>query len=147
MEQRISMIGLGTLDLKRAKAFYEALGWKAIEHEHGENIVFFQCGDLVFSLYPRDLLAEDAGVENSDAKNFSGMTLAYNVRSKDDVHDAIERAKKAGAKILKEPQDVFWGGYHAYFQDTEGHTWEVAFNPFTLPDAQGRFIMEGCDKE
>ena len=142
MKQRVSIITLGIEDIPRSRAFYEVLGWKPIKHEHGGSIVFFQCGGMVVALYPRHLLAEDAGVSPDKKDQFSGITLAYNVNSKEEVHETIEQARKAGAKILKEPQDVFWGGYHGYFADPDGHLWEVAHNPFTLVDDQGRFIME-----
>ena len=72
------------------------------------------------------------------------ITLAYNVNGKEEVHATVEQARKAGAKILKEPQDVFWGGYHSYVADPDGHLWEIAFNPFTLIDDKGRFLMEAC---
>jgi len=60
---------------------------------------------------------------------FSGITLAYNVSTKDEVHEIIELARKAGAKIEKEPKEVFWGGYHAYFSDPDGYYWEIAYSP------------------
>lgn len=144
MDQRVSIITLGVADLPESRAFYEAMGWKPVKHEHGESIVFFQCPGMVIALCPRDLLAQDAGVPAAKTDAFSGVTLAYNVNTKDEVHDMAEQARKAGAKILKEPQDVFWGGYHSYFADPDGHLWEVAFNPFAPLDDQGRFIMEGC---
>lgn len=145
MDQRVTIITLGVKDIPKSRAFYESLGWKPVKTEHGDSIVFFQCGGMVVALYPRDLLAEDAGVPAAKTDAFSGVTLAYNVNAKDEVHAAVEQARKAGAKILKEPQDVFWGGYHSYFADPDGHLWEIAFNPFTLVDDEGRFIMEGSE--
>jgi len=144
MDQRVSIITLGVSDIKKSREFYKALGWKPVEHEHGESIVFFQCGGMVVALYPRELLAEDAGVSPAKNDEFSGITLAYNVNGKEEVHATVEQARKAGARILKEPQDVFWGGYHSYIADPDGHLWEIAFNPFTLIDDKGRFIMEAC---
>lgn len=143
MKQRVSLITLGVEDIKKSRDFYKALGWKPVEHEHGESVVFFQCLGMVLALYPHDLLADDAGVAPAKNNGFSGITLAYNVNSNEEVHEVIEQARKAGAKILKEPQDVFWGGYHSYFADPDGHLWEIAFNPFTRVDEQGRFIMQG----
>lgn len=145
MDQRVSIITLGVSDIKKSREFYKALGWKPVQHEHGESIVFFQCGGMVVALYPRELLAEDAGVSPAKNDEFSGITLAYNVNGKEEVHATVEQARKAGAKILKEPQDVFWGGYHSYIADPDGHLWEIAFNPFTLIDDKGRFMMEKCD--
>lgn len=142
MRQRISMITLGVEDIKKSRAFYKALGWKPVQHEHGDDIVFFQCGGMVLGLYPRDLLAQDAGISPVKKDRFSGVTLAYNVNSQEEVREITEQARAAGADIIKKPQGVFWGGYHSYFADPDGHLWEVAHNPFTQVDAQGRFIME-----
>ncbi len=145
MDQRVSIITLGVADIKKSHEFYKALGWKPVEHEHSESIVFFQCLGMVVALYPRELLAVDAGVSSAKNDEFSGITLAYNVNGKEEVHATVEQARKAGAKILKEPQDVFWGGYHSYVADPDGHLWEIAFNPFTLIDDKGRFMMGKCD--
>jgi uncharacterized glyoxalase superfamily protein PhnB len=84
---------------------------------------------MLLSLYPRDLLAEDALVP-SDGNGFSGMTLAYNVKTREEVDEIIKILHQAGVKITKEPQDTFWGGYDAYFQDPDGYLWEIAWNPF-----------------
>lgn len=135
LEQRISFITIGVKEIQKARTFYETLGWKAIKHTHGEDIVFFQCNGLVLSLYPRDLLAKDIQIQDINSKSFSGLTLAYNVREKGEVQQIIEEVKRAKGRILKEPQEVFWGGYHAYFSDLDDYIWEVAYNPFiTLKD-------------
>ena len=130
MEPRISMITLGVKDIQKSFDFYSRiLGFpseKGIEHE---AVAFFQLNHLMLSLYPVDKLAEDALVPN-DGSGFSGMTLAYNVNSKEEVDSTIKSIRAAGGKISKEPQDVFWGGYHAYIQDPDGYSWEVAWNPF-----------------
>ena len=69
------------------------------------------------------------------------ITLAYNVKTKDEVNEIIEIARKAGAAIVKEPQDVFWGGYHAYFSDSDGYYWEVAWGPMLNYDEQGMLVL------
>ncbi|HPR78366.1 MAG TPA: VOC family protein, partial [Candidatus Limiplasma sp.] len=71
------------------------------------------------------------------APGFGGITLAYNVPSDADVRATVELARGAGAKIVKEPQPVFWGGYHAYFADPDGYYWEVAHNPGWELDENG----------
>ena len=75
------------------------------------------------------------------ANGFAGITLAYNVEHKEDVEKVIEMARKAGAKIVKEPQNVFWGGYHAYFADLDGYYWEVAWGPDFKFDDNGMLIF------
>ncbi|MDR1093023.1 MAG: VOC family protein, partial [Clostridiales bacterium] len=90
---------------------------------------FFNTTGTKFELYPIQGMAEDLNAENPPkiATGFAGFTLAYNVKSKREVLETIEIARKAGAVIAKEPQSVFWGGYHAYFADPDGYYWEVAY--------------------
>jgi len=85
---------------------------------------------MILALYPKDKLAEDACVPN-DGSGFSGMTLAHNVKTKEEVDAIIEKLRIAGVKITKEPQDTGWGGYDAYFQDMDDYLWEIAWNPFS----------------
>lgn len=126
MEQRVSVVTLGVRDLARARAFYEALGW-VTRAKPDDDVAFFRAGGLVFALWGRDLLAEDSGVE--DGGGWGGVTLSHNVRSPEDVDAVIEEARRAGADIVREPGETFWGGYSAAFTDPEGHPWEVAHNP------------------
>ena len=126
MEQRVTLITLGVRDLAGARAFYETLGW-VTRAKPDDDVVFFQAGGLVFALWGRDQLAEDSGVE--DAGGWGGVTLAHNVRSPGEVDSVIEEARGAGADIVREPAETFWGGYSAAFVDPEGHAWEVAHNP------------------
>ena len=140
MEQRVSLITLGVADLGRSLRFYEALGWKRGNRDDG--VVFFQLPGAIFALWPRASLAEDAKVADTGAA-FSGMTLAYNARSKADVDAVLAEAKAAGAKILKPAEDVFWGGYSGYFADPDGHVWEVAWNPGWSLDEAGRVSLSG----
>jgi uncharacterized protein len=126
VEQRLSLITLGVRDLARARAFYEALGW-VTRAKPEDDVVFFQAGGLVVALWDRGSLAEDSGVE--DAGGWGGVTLAYNVRSPEEVDAVTEEARRAGANIVREPAETFWGGYSAVFIDPDGHPWEVAHNP------------------
>lgn len=140
MEQRVSVITLGVSDLARARAFYEALGWRSNSPPEIE-VVFFQAGGLVFALWDRHKLAEDSGVELG--RGYGGVTLAYNVRSRQEVDAIIAVARNAGATITREPGETFYGGYSGVFADADGYPWEVAYNPrwtlgpdgaVTLPD-------------
>jgi uncharacterized protein len=132
MEQRVSLATLGVRDLARARAFYEGLGWTTRAGPE-DDVVFFQTGGMVIALWDRARLAEDSGVE--DGGGWGGVTLAHNVRSSEDVDAVIEEARGAGADIVREPAETFWGGYSAAFVDPEGHAWEVAHNPrWTIRD-------------
>ena len=88
----------------------------------------FEMGGGVLALYPRQLLAEDAKLDPAGSA-FGGITLAQNVSTKAEVDAALKAAERAGAKIMKPAQDVFWGGYSGYFADPDGNPWEVAWNP------------------
>jgi catechol 2,3-dioxygenase-like lactoylglutathione lyase family enzyme len=132
MEQRVSLITLGVSDLARARRFYEALGWKT-GAAPADDVVFFQTGGMIVALWGRDQLAEDSGV--ADGGGWGGMTLAYNVRSPEEADAVIEEARRAGARIAREPAKTFWGGYSGVFVDPDGHPWEVAHNPhWTIHD-------------
>jgi uncharacterized protein len=135
VEQRVSLITLGVEDLARARAFYEALGWKT-GATPAEDVVFFQAGGMIVGLWGRDQLSEDSGVE--DLGGYGGVALAYNGRDRQEVDAVIEEARAAGATIAREPGEAFWGGYTAVFVDPDGHPWEVAHNPHWTVDDEGR---------
>jgi len=126
VEQRVSLITLGVRDLARAKAFYEALGWTTGAAPE-DDVVFFPAGGMVVALWDRGSLAENSGVE--DSGGWGGVTLAHNVRSPAEVDAVVQEARAAGANIVREPGETFWGGYSAAFTDPDGHTWEIAHNP------------------
>jgi len=131
VEPRISIITLGVDDLSRSFEFYtDGLGLTpADDGSPDDGIVFFQLNPhLKLALYPWDKLAEDVGCP-ADGEGFRGVTVAHNVREHDQVDEVIEQARDAGANIVKEPEEVFWGGYSGYFADPDDHLWEVAFNP------------------
>ena len=132
MEQRVSLLTLGVSDLKRARVFYEALGW-ATGAAPEDDVVFFQAGGAVLALWDRERLAEDSGV--TDGGGWGGVTLAHNVRSPAEVDEVMAQAEAAGAAIPRSAGETFWGGYSGVFVDPDGHPWEVAHNPhWTLRD-------------
>ena len=126
MEQRLSLVTLGVSDVGRARAFYEALGWRT-NAAPADDVVFFQAVGMIVALWSRKQLAEDSGVE--DGGGWGGVTPAYNTRSQEEVDAVIEEARAAGALIAREPAATFWGGYSGVFVDPDGHPWEVAHNP------------------
>jgi uncharacterized protein len=131
VDQRISVVTLGVDDLPRARAFYEALGWRGQEVE---ETVFFQAGPVALVLWGRGKLAADSGVPGL-GKGFDGVTLAQNVRSSAEVDEIVAAARGAGATVTREPAPTFYGGYAGVFLDPDGHAWEIAYNPgFALAD-------------
>ncbi len=128
MEARIHFITLGVRDLANAVRFYrDDLGFP-LSPASVDDVAFFRLGGIVLALYPWDKLAADATVPAA-GNGFRGVTLAHNVRQKEDVARLLALAAAAGGKVVKPAQDAFWGGYYGYFADPEGHLWEVAWNP------------------
>ena len=142
MQPRLTLVTLGVADVARARAFYEALGFKA-SSDSNRSVTFFDAGGVVLALFGRAALAEDAHVANTDA-GFSGVTLAHNVSSDADVDRVLADAVDAGATLLKPGQKVFWGGYSGYFSDPDGHLWEVAHNPFWPLSEDGQVVLPGA---
>ncbi len=136
---RISILCLGVRNMEESITFYrDGLGFKTDEHRNSPSVIFFNTTGTKLELYPLDLLAKDIDENNPPeiSSSFAGITLAYNVKDKGEVSIVMERARKAGAVIRKEPQDVFWGGYHGYFSDPDGYFWEVAWGPNFIFDDQ-----------
>ena len=128
MEPRISIITLGVNDLQRSVEFYrDGLGLPLFD-ENTESIAFFKNSGTWLALYPREALADDIGIA-TEGSGFSGVTLAHNVRTREEVDSLLDIAVSAGATLVKSAQDTFWGGYSGYFSDPEGYLWEIAWNP------------------
>ncbi len=140
MEQRVSLVTLGVEDLARARAFYEALGWRS-GAAPADDVVFFQAGGMIVALWGREQLSEDSTVE--DRGGYGGVTLAYNTRGPEEVDAVIDQARAAGAQIGREPAETFWGGYSGVFIDPDGHPWEVAHNPHWSVGEDGSVRLGG----
>jgi catechol 2,3-dioxygenase-like lactoylglutathione lyase family enzyme len=134
VEPRFTFITLGVDDLESSLKFYRdglGLATKGIvgrEFEHGAVVFFDFEGGMKLALYSRDNLAHDAQTARTSPSP-TEFSIGHLVSSRDQVDAIMEQAKRAGAKIVKPPQDAFWGGYHGYFQDPDGHLWEIAWNP------------------
>ncbi|MDF3414270.1 VOC family protein [Sulfitobacter sp. M57] len=140
MQQRVSLITLGVRDIAVMSAFYDALGWHRVDTQDG--VIAYDLIGQTLGLYPVEKLAEDIGLDVNKLGQ-GALTLGHNVAEKTEVAVVLEAAKAAGATILKPAADVFWGGHHGYFQDPEGHIWEVAHNPFSPLRDDGAFRWNG----
>lgn len=139
MKPHLTVITLGVDDLEHAVAFYrDGLGWptKGIIGAELDNgaVAFFNLQDgLKLALWPRRSLAADTGLpllsSTAQASSALEISLGHNVNTRDEVNAVMELATQAGARIVKPAQDTFYGGYAGYFQDPDGHVWEVVFNP------------------
>lgn len=137
MQARISVITLGVASLERAVHFYRdglGLPTKGIvgtEFENGAVAFFDLAAGLKLALWPTTSLAHDTGLTHSS--HSGAVSIGHNVMSKAEVDDVMAQANAAGATIVKPAKDTFWGGYAGYFQDLDGHLWEVVWNPQLLP--------------
>jgi catechol 2,3-dioxygenase-like lactoylglutathione lyase family enzyme len=133
MKPRISMITLGVGNLERSVQFYEQ-GLKLPKMASEPSIAFFTLRGTWLGLYPRHKLAEDATLKDQPTTNaFPGFTLAHVMPSETAVDQLMDQVLSAGAKLIKKPQPVFWGGYSGYFADPDGYLWEIAYNPYFWP--------------
>lgn len=138
MKPRITLLTLGVDDLDRALAFYrDGLGLSTPgivgkEFEHGAVAFFELQSGLQLALWARASIAHDTGLSESP-RSPTDFTIGHNVRSPDEVDAVMGQAERAGATVVKPAGKTFWGGYAGYFQDPDGHLWEVAWNPAMLP--------------
>jgi catechol 2,3-dioxygenase-like lactoylglutathione lyase family enzyme len=134
MKPRITVITLGVDNLERSLKFYrDGLGFPTqgnigTEFEHGAVAFFDLQNGLKLALWPRSSIAHDSKIP-LQAPSATEFTIGHNVGSKKEVDEVMEQANRAGAKIIKPASDTFWGGYAGYFQDPDGHLWEIAWNP------------------
>lgn len=134
MKPRVTVITIGVDNLERSLAFYrDGLGFPTPgiigkEFEHGAAVFLELQPGLKLALWPRASIAHDTGVARG-AASATEFTLGHNVASKAAVDAVMEQARKAGATIVKQAHDTFWGGYGGYFQDPDRHLWEIAWNP------------------
>ena len=138
MQARIAVLTIGVDDLEASLKFYrDGLGLPTEgivgrEFEHGAVAFFDLQPGLKLAIFSRRDLAHDAGLPMS-APSPTEFSIGHNVGSPEEVDDVIEQAIRAGARLVKPAQKTFWGGYGGYFQDPDGHLWEIIFNPALLP--------------
>ncbi len=139
MEPRFAILTLGVDDLERAYEFYhDGLGFpsKGIvgkEFEHGDVAFFEMKNGIMFALYARENLARDAAVPAA-SRSSTEFSIGYNVRGESEVDSVLTQAEQAGGKIVKPGRKAFWGGYHGYVSDPDGHLWEILWSPQQLPE-------------
>jgi catechol 2,3-dioxygenase-like lactoylglutathione lyase family enzyme len=134
MKPRITVVTIGVDDLERSVRFYrdglglQTKGIVGTEFEHGAVAFFDLERGLKLALWPRESLAHDSRLAQAQP-SATEFSLGHNVSSRDEVDTVMEQARIAGAVIVKPAQPTFFGGYAGYFQDPDGHLWEIAWNP------------------
>ena len=134
MHPHITLLTLAVDDLDRALRFYRdglGLPTKGIvgtEFEHGAVAFFELQPGLKLAVWPRKSLAHDTGITQA-APSATEFSIGHNVGSREEVDAVMQQAAAAGATIVKPAVEAFWGGYSGYFQDPDGHLWEIAWNP------------------
>jgi len=138
MKPRISVLTLGVSDLERSLAFYrDGLGLPTDgivgrEFAHGAVAFFDLAGGLKLAIWKQDDISHDSGLPKRPASS-TAFTIGHNVLHREEVEETMAAAQRAGARIVKDAQDTFYGGYAGYFCDPDGHLWEVVWNPEMLP--------------
>jgi uncharacterized protein len=133
------MVTLGVADVARSTRFYESLGWRRSPASQS-SITFFVMEGSALALYERGALADDA-VTDPEGAGFRAVTLATNYDSPADVDAVFAEWVTAGARPVKSPQPVEWGGYSSYVADPDGHLWEIAHNPYSPNGPDGRMQL------
>lgn len=145
MEQRLTVVTLGVRDLARARAFYEALGWRPSLAKPA--MVYFVTGTTAVALCERAALAADAGLPWSapprSGDEHPGVTFSHNVRRASEVEALLDASETAGGRVVKPAGRAAWGGWHGYFADPDGHVWEVCHNPKWPLDDDGALRVGG----
>tara|TARA_Y100000589_G_scaffold282021_3_gene279303 strand:- start:5917 stop:6453 length:537 start_codon:yes stop_codon:yes gene_type:complete len=139
LRPNISFVTLGVEDLQRSRDFYRAMGLE--EHSRSnEHVAFFDLGGQLLALFPRTALATDVGVPAGSTAGLT-TTLSQNVRERKDIDRLLQHAAECGGRVLKEASSPPWGGVRGYFADPDGFTWEIAWNPATVIDENGRVYL------
>jgi catechol 2,3-dioxygenase-like lactoylglutathione lyase family enzyme len=140
MKPRVTVITVGVDDLEKSLRFYrDGLGLPTQgiigkEFEHGAVAFFDLQAGLKFAIWPRNSISHDSGIPLG-VPSRTEFTIGHNVMSKEEVDAVMAQAGKAGAIIVKQAHDTFWGGYAGYFEDPDHHLWEVVWNPqFEIPE-------------
>lgn len=137
MKQNVHFITVATADLDAARRFYTALGWQPHLDVPGEIIFYQVAPGLLLGLFDAGKFTEDLGL-GADHSRVSGLTLAHNVDSQDDVRDLASRMEQAGANVLTPPRPGAFGGvFHALVEDPNHVIWEIAHNPAWRIDDDG----------
>ena len=134
MKARITVLTIGVADLEKSVRFYrDGLGLPTQgiigqEFEHGAVAFFDLQNGLKLALWPRSSIAYDTQIPLQEP-SATEFTIGHNVSSKAEVDSVMNQAKSAGAILIKPAENTFWGGYAGYFQDPDGHVWEIVWNP------------------
>lgn len=139
MRQKLNLIKLGVKDFEKSLQFYKNLGWKKSDKSM-EEMAFFMLNGIILGLHPIHELEKDTGLKYRQS-DFSGLTISFNAKSKLEVDEIIKEIDEIGGEIIREPQDVYWGGYNAYFKDLDGYLFEVAYNPLWSFDENDNIIL------
>ncbi|SFC69499.1 hypothetical protein SAMN04488102_11922 [Alkalibacterium subtropicum] len=142
---RINLVTVGVEDMSRSLTFYKAIGFETPETSASPPIVFFDNEGSKLELFPLSELQKDIDPDDppkTSRGNFSGITFACNMKTKAEVDEMMVQVEKAGGKVVKQPQTVFWGGYSGYFMDPDGYYWELAYSDDWQFDDRNMLIID-----
>lgn len=129
----VSFVTIGCRDLDAIREFYRfAFGWQSLEKY--KSIAMYSMSGFMLAFYPDQELANDIGIPRDNqlrlnGSAYKGFALAVNLKSRNEVDAEFNRLRRLNVAIMKEPEEVFWGGYRGYIMDIENNPWEIVFNP------------------
>ncbi|GAB2762645.1 VOC family protein [Salinifilum aidingensis] len=144
MDQRTHVITLATDDLHAARSFYvDGLDWQPALDVPGEIIFFQTAPGMLLGLFDTEQFHGDIG-SATPGTGATGISLAHNVDSTEEVDATVRAAVEAGGTLVKTPQRANFGGYHGHVTDPNGVLWEICHNPWLrfAPDGTAEFLAE-----
>lgn len=149
----ISIITLGVRDLETSVAFYEALGWESSPDSDGA-CHFMLSTNVVLGLLPHSKLAHEMLMTVEPIPQYTGLLLAVNGASAEEVDALYERALAAGGTSQQKPIWKDWDGndgYSGFVLDPDGYCWEIAYAPALRIGEDNRLlpttVQEAKEKE
>ncbi|WP_116453599.1 VOC family protein [Blastococcus litoris] len=111
-------------DLPRARAFYEALGFRINEHSSDDRTASVVVEDaIVVTLQTRERFADVAGAQAGDPTRPTALPC-LTVGSRDEVDDLLAKATSAGGRTTSSPRDE-GARYTGSFADPDGNVWQL----------------------
>jgi predicted lactoylglutathione lyase len=130
---RMIFVNLPVTDLDRAKAFYEALGFRnnaQFTDENGAAMVIEE--NIVVMLLTRQRFADFVAGRVGDPAEATSVLNALSAGSKAEVDELLARALAAGGKPWLPAQDHGFM-YGVSFTDPDGNVWETLWMDPSVP--------------
>src|SRR5262249_6859992 len=120
-------VNLPVKDLRKSRAFFEAIGCKINEQFSDETAASVVIGGNIFAmLLTHDKWAQFSSKKPADTSTTGEVIIALGVESRDELNKIVDAAVKAGGKETRPAADYGFMQQRV-FEDLDGHHWEVIF--------------------